>query len=307
MGRRPPQRLRARGLFLALLATAASARGDTSPPVMVGPLALSVEQLAQRLDGLSALELRAHGPGVAGRVAYVQRVIVPELLLQAEAERRKLAEDPHVRARLQDASFQALVEQERAKLPPPTDAEIDAYYDAHRRDFERPERLLLWRILVSSEAQAREVLEAARGAGGPERWRALARERSLDTATKERGGELGFVHPDGHTDVPELRVDPALFEAAHPLENGELVPEPIAEKEHFAVVWRRGSLEPVQVPKDQARPTIARAIQEKKLGERIDGLVRELTQKHVGERRDELLAHVDVPSFPQASSDASEP
>lgn len=304
MGGRPPQRLRAPGLALALLTVAASARGDGPPPVVVGPLSLSAEQLAERLGELSPLELRAHGAGAAGRLAYVQRVIVPELLFQAEAERQKLAEEPHVRARLRDASFQALVEQERAQLPPPTDAEIDAYYDAQRRDFERPERILLWRILVSSEAQARAVIEAARGAGGPERWRALAREQSLDTATKERGGDLGFVHPDGHTDVPELRVDPALFEAARGLEDGELVPEPIAEGNHFAVVWRRGSLQPVQIPKDRARPTIVRAIQEKKLGERIDGLVRELGAKYVTERRDELLEHVDVPPFPQSRAAA---
>lgn len=268
--------------------------------MVVGPLALSAEQLSQRFEGLSPDELGRYGKGKASaRVAFVDQVLVPELLVRAEAERLRLAAEPHVRARLQDALFQALVEAERAQLPDPTEAEINAYYDAHRRDFARPERIALWRILVSSEAQARKIIEAVQGAGGPERWRALARDQSLDTATKERGGDLGFVHADGHTDVPQLRVDPALFEAARSLEDGQLVPVPIAEGDHFAVLWRRGSLRPLQVPRSRARPTIVRAIQERKLTEKLDRLTRDLAKDRVRERKDELLELVHVPAFPE--------
>jgi peptidyl-prolyl cis-trans isomerase C len=41
--------------------------------------------------------------------------------------------------------------------------------------------------------------------------------------------------------MPQVRVSPALFAAADQVRDGELVPEPVREGDHFAVVWRRAS------------------------------------------------------------------
>jgi len=255
---------------------------------------VSTAELEARIAGLSPLERRNLGTSLeAVNMAYVKQVVVPVLLLVAEAARLGLETDPAVVPRMRQTLFEALAAAERDSLPPITEEEIARYYDAHRRDFERPERIALWRILVRTEAEARAVLEKVRGAGGPERWRAEAREKSLDEATKYRGGDLGFVHPDGNTDVPELRVPPALFEAARGVADGELVPEPVQEGEHFAVVWRRGTLTPLRVPPEVARPTIEARLVEQKLAERLDDLVRRLTAEHVKDRRDDLLRVVE--------------
>lgn len=277
---------------------ASDSAASPAAPLSVGPLRLSAAELAARLGQASPEELRAFDrKRPAAQVAYVERVVVRELLLAAEAERVRLAEDAFVRARLRDALFQALVADERAKLEPPSDAELEAYRAEHRRDFERPERIALWRILVESEAEARAIVEAVRGAGGPERWRAQAREKSLDTATKERGGDLGFVHPDGHTDVPELRVDPALYEAARAIEDGELVVTP--EGERFAVLWRRGSLRAESLSLEEARLTLQRQVTERRLEERLRALLAELAPRFVKERKDDLLELIDPASFDQ--------
>src|SRR5690606_20133120 len=100
-----------------------------------------------------------------------------------------------------------------------------------------------------------------------------------------------------NTDVPELRVDPALYAAAARVQNGELVPEPISEGDRFAVVWRRGSLQPVSVSLDEARSTIERLIAERKIAERCDALVEQLSKAHVKERHDALLERVAVPAL----------
>lgn len=280
---------------LVLLSSLGVAAPPADAPVAVGSLQVSTAELATRIAGLSPLERRSLGASPAAvNLAYVKQVVVPELLFLAEAARLGLEKDPAVERRIRHALFEALAAAERASLPSASEEEIARYYDAHRRDFERPERIALWRILVRTEAEARAVVEKVRGAGGPERWRAEAREKSLDEATKQRGGDLGFVHPDGSTDVPELRVPKALFEAARGVADGELVPEPVQEGEHFAVVWRRGTLSPLRVPLEVARPTIEARLVEQKLGERLDALVRRLTAEHVKNRRDDLLQKVDL-------------
>lgn len=284
----------ASGLLLSLSSLALAA-SPADAPVAVGSLRVGTEELAERIEGLSPLERRSLGASPAAmRLGYVQQILVPELLLRAEAQRLELEKDPAVRGRLRQVLFEALAAAEGASLPAPTEEEIARYYDAHRRDFERPERVALWRILVRTEAEARAVLGAVRGAGGPERWRAEAREKSVDEATNQRGGDLGFVRADGTTDVPELEVDPALFAAAQKVADGELVPEPVPEGKHFAVVWRRGTLAPVRVPLAAARPTIEARLTEQKLGSRLDELVRRLTQQHVKDRKDDLLELIDL-------------
>jgi peptidyl-prolyl cis-trans isomerase C len=285
-------------LLLGVVVTPGLARGDAAAPVLVGPQSVSLGELEARFGALTREELRSFGPAPGeARLAFVERVLVPELLLLAEAERLRLPEEPGTRARLRQALFEALAAEERQRLPAPSDEEMAASYAEHRREFERPERVALWRILVATEAEARDILEKVRGAGGPERWRALAREKSLDTATRERGGDLGFVHPDGRTDVPELRVDPALYAAARGIADGVLVAVRVALGDRHAVVWRRGSLRAERVSLEAARPTLERLIQERKLTARLDGLVAELSRASVRERNDAPLARIDVAVF----------
>ena len=73
----------------------------------------------------------------------------------------------------------------------------------------------------------------------------------------KRGGYLGWVAADGHTDVAELRVAPELFRAAESAADGELLREPVRQTEGFAVVWRRASRperarSPAEIQRDRA-------------------------------------------------------
>jgi hypothetical protein len=285
---------------LTLWALAAStALAADSAPLRVGALSLSSGDIAARLGAASPEELRAlsRDPRQA-RLAFVDQELASELLFRAEAERLGLTKSAAHAAREADILYRALVQAERAAVPAPSDADIAAYYQAHERDFTRPRRLRLWRILVASEDDAKKIIAQAQGAGGPERWRAAAREKSLDTATRERGGDLGFVHPDGFTDVPELRVDKTLFEAADRVADGALVPEPVREGTQLAVVWRRGSLTETRISREDARPTIERLLLEQRTTERVDRLVRDLTAKRVSAKDSTPLKTVEVPAFP---------
>lgn len=289
-----PLRFARVSIACALCAGVAFAAGTA--PVIVGGLSLSNAELAARLGLAQAAGDLAKDSGQA-KLDYVERTLVPELLLRAESDRLGIAKSPAFAARERDVLFRALASAEQAQVSTPSQADIEAYYREHGADFSRPRRLRLWRILVASEDDAKNLIDDVKGALGPERWREASRKLSKDAATRERGGDLGFVHPDGFTDVPELRVDKALFEAADKVEDGALVPEPVREGSDFAVIWRRGTLTETSVPLEAARDTIVRLLLEKRLTERIDALTRDLAKTHVSQKAPELVDKIDVPAF----------
>jgi len=218
-------------------------------------------------------------------------VLVPELLYASEAEQRALAAEPDVSAQIRDAYKRALVDTLRTdeSAKGVSDDDIRSYFDSHRDEFEKPRRIRIARILTTDEAVARKVLADVRGARGPERWNKWAREVSVDEATKMRGGALGFVLPDGRTDVPQVRVDPALFDAASKVKDGELVPDPVNEGARFAVVWRRGTLAAESRTLDGERDRIREILLRKRLDASVGGLLDSLRKRYLTRSDPSLL------------------
>ena len=102
-----------------------------------------------------------------------------------------------------------------------------------RRASTRPERINLWRILCKTRDEAATVLEAARRDPTIAKYNDLAREHSIDKATNLRGGNLGFVGPDGASNEAGVKVDPALVKAAQTVKDGELVPQPSRRRQRL--------------------------------------------------------------------------
>jgi peptidyl-prolyl cis-trans isomerase C len=222
----------------------------------VGSQSLSIGSLEQRLATLSALGLQPFGTDRASRLrGYLEQVVIPEMLLDEAAQASDLVRSVQLRDARDQLLGQAL-EHELGLAARPDDAEIQRYFDEHRSQFARPASILLWRILVDDAEQARAIIKECQGAKGVVRWRELSRERSLDKATHLRDGSLGFVRSDGTTEVPQLQVDKALYDAASKLADGEIVKEPVTEGNRFAVLWRRGSRPAQTTTLAEAAPSI---------------------------------------------------
>lgn len=71
-----------------------------------------------------------------------------------------------------------------------TGEEINEYYDLHKRDFLKPERVEVSQILLETEDKAIDVLERLKGAS-VETFRAIARDESKGVEAS-RGGKMGI-------------------------------------------------------------------------------------------------------------------
>lgn len=147
--------------------------------------------------------LREQFETVNGRRELVSAMIDKRLLFE-EARRRELPAEPDIARQVRELeerlAIQALLAAEEKKVPPPTEAEARAWFDAHAEAFAQPERLRVARVLarVQPGASDRERTfareRAARFAERLRRGEPIASvARDGDGPEREKGGDLGFV------------------------------------------------------------------------------------------------------------------
>ncbi len=221
----------------------------------------------------------------------LDRFFVPRWLLDRWVVDERRDHAPGWLMQRDDLLHLALVTQLERAAPAPSEQEIERYVAEHPRDYQKPLRIRIFRLLVKQEDKANELLAQLGGPVDLLRFRALCRDHSIDKATHERGGDLGFVWPDGSTDVPEVSADPALYAAALPLKEGQLAPQVVKEGEHFALVWRRGSL-PKETTGEAARARIAALLRERAVEQQISALLDQLKKDAVRDRADVLLGRL---------------
>jgi peptidyl-prolyl cis-trans isomerase C len=270
-------------------------KGDVA--VTVGSSTMTVTEVERRLATVPYFQLDQFGKTPTEiRRGFVEKVLVPELLQVEEAKRRALQQSAATRARIRDALRRAVEAELKADANSVSPDEIKAYYDENRHRFNTPRRIKLWRILVRDEALAKKIVSEVKGGEleAATRWNKRAREDSIDKSTSMRDGDLGFVMPDGQTEMPQLRVNAALFAAAEKVKDGELVPEPVKEGDHWAVLWRRGSLEAVNRSLAQEAPSIRQVLSRQKVATGVSELSKKLEGELVKGVSHELLSYVNV-------------
>lgn len=279
--------------------TASASAGDGDVVVAkVGVRTITVREVERRIAQIPPFQLRYFGKTHEEiRRKFVEEGVVKETLYVEGAEADKLRELPDVADKVRSVLRNALIKQLRAEVAaagPPTDEEVKAYYDAQKDKYHAPARVALWRILVATREEAERVIEKAKADLSPKKWNELARDTSVDKSTNMRGGNLGFVAPDGTTSDPNIKVDVALLKAAENVKDAELVPEPVAEGSQWAVVWRRQSMKAVDRPLELETPSIRQILMHEREQKRIAELVAELRKKDLGETHPELLDLLEI-------------
>ena len=294
---------------LALITVQARSADPNAVLLRVGQRSVSLSEVEQRWRMLPAFQRRALGSSTTARLrAFIDQLVVPELLMLQAASRFKDVSSPRWQALEKAVLQQTLVEQLRVQsdaASPVTSSDVRAYFDSHRSQFDSPERLRLFRILVGNEKDAWELIHQLKDIPEFDAWRRLAREKSLDRATYMRGGELGFVASNGTTDMPELQVNPALFVVASRLNDGEIAKKPVPESDKFAVVWRRGHL-PAKLANRAALESVIREhLRQERAQALLESLLSKLKNQYLKDLKPELLEGVRFRSrFENSPSDA---
>jgi peptidyl-prolyl cis-trans isomerase C len=283
-------------IALLLLSAPAVFAADAKPVAHVGSESVSADTLSACIAKIPDFQRAAlaDSPSKLKR-QVLDTFVIPDLLYAQEAERLKIGGRVAVQNQQRDvlraAMDRELHQETRAKAPVTTD-DIRAYFDVNRSRFETPRRVRIWRILSDDEALAKKVIVDSKAVDGIQRWSQYARESSLDKATHLRNGDLGFVHPDGDTDTPTLRVDPALFAAADQLKDGEIAAQPIREGLHWAVIWRRGSMKAISRSLEQEQGSIRQVLERQRVEQARDALLGELHTKYVSALNEAALENV---------------
>lgn len=97
-----------------------------------------------------------------------------------------------------------------------SEKELRGYFEQNKESFAQPEQVGCRRIVVKSEAEAKDILkELEKGAD----FAQLAKEKSTDVQTKERGGDLGFLSRE---QMERGELGKEFAESAFSLKVGEL-------------------------------------------------------------------------------------
>jgi peptidyl-prolyl cis-trans isomerase C len=294
-------------LALAFVSVSAFAADSGAPVLSAGPESADAAAVARAFGRVPAFQLAELGTDDASRRhAVLERLLTPELRCAAEARARGLDKQPRTSDRIRELYSRAMdaeLARVTAEQQPVTDADVQKYFDEHRERFETPRRIRIWRILVGDEELAQKIIAESQGPGGPARWRNFARDSSLDAATKLRDGDLGFVRPDGSTETPQLRVDPALFTAVDKLADGQIAAEPLKLQAGISVVWRRGSLPPISRTVSQEAPAIRTVLTRERLETARKDLISQLRKQRLTTFDAQLLETLPDAMF--APSDAA--
>jgi len=274
--------------LLALLVGVASCRTRAAEVLArVGGNDVTVEEVRGYVETLGAQEQSALSKDPSLLSQVVRTYLARQAVLR-EAQARKYDQQPTVRAQLDRVRDQALVDLylDSVSHPPegyPSDAELQAAYDANKAAFEVPRQLHLAQIFVAlpkgadkaAEEKARrkvdEVVKKLKQKGSD--FGALARTDSEDKQSAPQGGDIGWL--------AEAQVLPGIRSTA-----GALAKDAVSEPVRLDDGWHLLKLLDVRPP--GTRP----------LAEVRDGLVQQLRAARARDLRQAYVSRLVEQSSP---------
>jgi peptidyl-prolyl cis-trans isomerase C len=236
-------------------------------------------------------------------------------LLAAEAERRGYDKNDAVEQAVKQNAVQALMKADfdnEASAESVTREEIEKYYQEHISEYVQPAMQRASHILVSTEAEARALLPEAKKAD-LRVFRQLARDKSIDEATKMRGGDLRYFDQSGKPrDQPDALVPPPIVKAVFALKNvGDTAPQPIKLPGGYSIVKLTGQRPALSRKLDEVDETIRARLWRERRQNAIEGFVAKLREQAKLETKPELMDAIKledaVPPGPGAAAHGHAP
>ena len=222
------------------------------------------------------------------RRQFVENLVMNDLLFR-EGQQAGLEKDPEVERQVADLRKRLVVQRVmRQYQTPPTisDDEVRAYYDANPTLYSTTQ-VAASHILVKDEETAKQI--RAELETNPDRFAALATEKSTDAGSAKKGGELGLFG--------QGRMVPEFDKAAFSLQPGQ-ISQPVKTRYGYHIIRVTERQEGERKPFDQVKEQIRMTLRNQRLQEQVDGHFAELKKDADMKIDEEALARVTIPTGP---------
>ncbi|HTQ03359.1 MAG TPA: peptidylprolyl isomerase [Polyangiaceae bacterium] len=281
----------------------------------VGDRTITLGDYAAALERMDSFErMRYQSPDRRKRL--LDEMVEVELLAQ-EAKRRGLDKTEETQERVRQVLRDQLVEDLRKNAPAANDiqdAELHAYYDAHKDEFAEPERRRVSAIVLDTAAAAKPVLAKALKAS-PTEWGALVDQfstqrgaRTLPNAPPELAGDLGIVGPPNNPRGANPRVPDPVREAAFKVANvGDTFPTVVEADKKFYVLRVTSKTDSRERSFEEAQRAIRTAVVQSHVDEQQKALEKDLRQRFPVKVDDAALEKMPMPPPSAAPSTIAPP
>ena len=267
----------------------------------VGDETITLGDYAAALEHMDQFDrLRYQSP--ERRKELLDEMITVQLLAK-EATAKGYDKDPLAQQEQRAILRDAMLAEARKDAPTPADvpeAEVRAWFEAHRAEYKDPERRRLSVVVLRDEASARDALADAKKNVTSTQWGELVRARSLDPQARanvpvDLAGDLGIVSPPGDPRGENTRVPAEVRAAAFAIaELGGIADNIVAAQGKFYVVRLTQKVAPHERTYEEAERSIRVKLAQDKLRAKEDELITELRKSVKVEVDEAALATVKV-------------
>jgi len=251
--------------LLALSACNPDKDTKTAAPVAKDVVVATVNGTAITTSRVDAIARQAAGSGRPD-TPESRKEIIDQLAMQAavadEAVKKGLDKTPEVMEQIEGIRQSVLANayvRDFIKGNPVTDDMVKAEYERIKATITGSEYKAR-HILVEKEAEARDII--AKLKKNPASFDKLAMEKSMDTGSKARGGDLGWFDVSGM--VPEFGA------AVAALEKGKFTQAPVKTRYGYHVILLEDS-KPIEAPAfEEVKPSLSQQVQQQNLKKQLD-------------------------------------
>ncbi len=236
-------------------------------------------------------------------------------LLAAEAQRRGLDKTPETEEALRQVLRDAVLNDVRKGVKAPgeiPETAVRAYYEAHKDDFEDPERRRVAHIAVKDKAKALKVIEEAKKASAIQ-WGELVLNHSANSPPKpykgpmEMLGDLGIVGPAQDPRGANPRVPNEIRDGVFRIEKiGDVLDQPVQTADGlWHVVRLVGKTDAHARSFAEAERTVRITMVQKEIQQTEKALSEDLRNRFKVQIDEAALSRVHVPATPPEAAPSS--
>ena len=219
-------------------------------------------------------------------------------LLAKEAERSGVDRNDAVRQAVKQNAVQALMKAEfddKMSATSIPQEDIAKYYQEHIEEYVQPAMQRASHVMVATEKEAKELLQQAKTMD-LRAFRQLARDKSMDEASKLRGGDLRYFDQQGKArGETEPSVPPSIVKAAFALKTvGDTAPQPVKIENGFSIVKLTGQRPAISRKLPEVEETIRVRLWRERRQQAIEAFVATLRSQYKPETHPQLTEAIKL-------------